>query len=195
MPIFSNKLSNLISSFAYENFIINGNFKDTTNYSSSGALMSTSNNTMTVTGTGSISTPVIFQSYSADLLIKNDKWFQMVQARVTNDQATNMLMRISDGVTSYSAIISSPIINQWYLLSQVATITTTTPTLFQPQIRHSYATSAIANGKSMEIKEFFMINLTTLYGAGNEPSAADCANIFKFVDGNTQPNFSKQIAT
>jgi hypothetical protein len=53
-------------------------------------------------------------------------------------------------------------------------------------IRQSYADAATATGKVMEVDGNYgvtAINLTDTYGAGNEPTASDCAKIFSYFDG------------
>ena len=80
------------------------------------------------------------------------------------------------------AIQSSPTENQWYELSGVYTALLDIVDL-RVRLRHEYADNATANGKILQCEYAFAINLTSIYGAGNEPTEADCAKIFSYFDG------------
>lgn len=180
------KFSDAISSFSYSNILLNGNFNSTTNWNATNSSNTASNNILSNTGSGAGSSPFAFQNLT---ITNGRKYFMTATARVTN--ANSSAISIGTSVNATMNSISSPTQNTWYTLSAVFTGTTDT----YIRIRHTYSSPANSNGMVLQVQNFLAIDLTALYGAGNEPSVTDCAILFKFVDGNSQPNFSKQIVT
>lgn len=199
MPIFTNKLSGKFFSFSYKNDISNPDFSNgTTSWSASASTINVSDNVLTNTGTGSAIDPRIFQPPSITYS-SGKKLYVSALVLVTNSVCSSLSIRItSSGMSTVSAAsISNPVQDVKYTLSGVGTLGSggTLGNALSFLVRQAYADSATANGKIMKVEKVMLIDLTSLYGAGNEPSAADCASIFRFVDGNSQPNFSTQIVT
>lgn len=195
MPIKNNKLSEQLMTFTYKNIVKNGNFINTADWTARNCTTSALNNTLFVTGDGTLTTPLVAQTI-VPVIAANKKYYIECIAKVTNSVSTAIRIRCTAtaGTSISVSTVAAPMQDVEYKLSGIMTITNQTGAL-EMQVVHYYATSDAANNKVLEIKRIFSIDLTDLYGSGNEPSATDCANIFKFVDGNTQPNFSKQIAT
>lgn len=188
-----------IISFAYSNIVLNGNFSSgTTNWNVLNSSLSTGDAKLLVTGNGTSATAQAFQTSNIPST-QGKKIFFSCKAMVTNSNCTSIIffVRDSNGTNYTNGVVvkNNPVINEIYTLNGVATIQSGLTGTIQIWTYHSYTTAANSNGKVMEFMDALTVDLTTLYGAGNEPSAANCANIFRFVDGTTQPNFSKQIAT
>lgn len=190
--------SKLLNTFVYSNAITNGNFNSgSTGWSATSATISASNNILTVTATGAGASPYALTT-STLAVSSGKKIFIAAKMLVTNSSCNSLDINAigSTGGTLTSVVIKTlPTINQQYIISGVLTTPADFSGNYRVRFYQKYADAATANGKVMQLQEAFIIDLTSLYGTGNEPSAADCANIFRFVDGTTQPNFSKQIAT
>jgi hypothetical protein len=164
----------------YVNLVKNGNFADgTTNWSSFYSTLSATNNVLSIIGTGAGNPVYAYQSHNVHLIKQSDKIYIKSYARVTNTDANSIRMYIYDGTTSYYVTQLSPVQNLWYKLTGLVTITTATPTNFSNYFSHSYANAATSNGKVMEVKNVMTINLTNLFGAGNEPTLEEADLMFE----------------
>jgi hypothetical protein len=131
-----------------------------------------SNGVLSDTGDGSYPYPYARQTVPS-FAWSNQKLYYMLEFRVTNANCSQLHLRLNGtggANTSFSGI-NNPVANQWYQAKGVATKTVQTGNLLV-QIQHVYADSATANGKVMEVKNLKVVNLTQLFGAGNEPTLA-----------------------
>jgi len=170
----------------YVNLIENGNFANgTTNWSPlPSSSLSATNNTLTITGIGSYTSSTCYQQHNLDLIKQNDKIYIKSYARVTNADCTALSIYFYDGSLSYTTTQELPTQNTWYSLSIIGNITTATPTLFRTYLRHNYVDIATQNGKVMEVQNVMTINLTNLFGAGNEPTLEEADLMFEnWFDG------------
>lgn len=188
-------LSNILDSFKYTNQTINGNFVDNSDWVLTGATGSVVNNTYTVNGNGTSASPRIQQTTS--LAYANNKVIYVTaKMKVTNaDCASLMIAVYATGMATKTVSIATPTNGTEYTVSGVITCTAGGSGNLGMQTQHNYVDAGTANGKTMTVREVMMIDLTSLFGAGNEPSKADCDNIFRFTASTTQPNFSKTILT
>jgi prepilin-type N-terminal cleavage/methylation domain-containing protein len=159
-----------------KNLVSNGDFSSgTASWTGYYAGVTASGNTATVTGNGAASTPyVAFSSLGNWALGK--KVYSLAQMRVTNSSCTSLsLSNYASGMspnTIFATSVSNPTINSWYTLSGVTTLASGGVSTYNIQLGDAYADAATANGKSMEIKYVLAIDLTTVFGAGNEPTKA-----------------------
>lgn len=194
MLLNKNLISNSLKSFVYENKFLNPTFVSTSNWANSASTLSALNNILYITAIGTTAGPAAIQSNVLSYA-SGKKIFIQAKMKVTNSSCTSQqFLAVSTGMTTLTVTFSNPINGTEYIRSSIFTLGAGGSGNVEFRLRHNYADAATANGKVMEVREALVIDLTTLYGAGNEPSAADCANIFSFVDGTKQPNFSKQIA-
>jgi hypothetical protein len=143
------------------NLITNGDFSNgTTGWSANNSTISTSANTLINTGNGSSQFP---RTNGGSIFANNQTYYVRMRARVTNSDAVEMF--IGHGPSAI-ARITVPIINQWYQVTGVVS----NPSNAELRIYHSYADSATANGKVMEVQYVSVINLTQIFGTGNEPT-------------------------
>jgi hypothetical protein len=173
------------------NLVNNGNFANgTTGWSPWSCTLTAANNILSATSDGSNSALSIAQNTSL-VLSSGKKIYIKVNVKVTSSGAgviqllgygTNPLSVID---SSNGYIITNPIENTWYPLSSILTVFAQTVNL-RYYVNTGWATSAIANGKSIQMQQACSIDLTELFGAGNEPSKAQCDVIFKeWFDGSS----------
>lgn len=164
------------------NLVTNGNFANgTTGWSASGATNTVANNTLTNTASGVAVSGFLYGTAFAPAI--GDKLYLRSKQKVTNTNSILMRLYVYDGTASIVAQDQvNPTINTQYLMSGV--ITTTRLSSHNLYMFHQYVDAATANGKVMEVQEVMLINLATLFGAGNEPTAAWCdANFPLWFDG------------
>lgn len=155
------------------NLISNGNFADTTGWASGNANLTAADNVLSITGTGASASPEANQNTNLDCA-ENKIIYAKCLARVTNAVSSAMRIVIF-GTTGGAALLTaqtSPVQNTWYTLSGNLTLTAAFTGKVQPDVYSMYADAATANGKVLQVKKFILLDLTSIFGAGLEPSAA-----------------------
>lgn len=158
------------------NMLTNSDYTNgTTGWYGDFGTVSASSNTLTATANGSGSYLVSGQNCS-NCAVAGNKIYGAIKQRVTNSSANSIGIMISDPDSNkYPIIYNAPTMNNWYSGGGVVTLTKSGSISFKPfQI---YSSSAIASGKVMEQQYAMMIDLTSTFGAGNEPSSAQIATI------------------
>lgn len=192
-------ISKNLKSFSYETSLLNADFLVSTNWTPTNSALSVANNTLSITGNGTGVSPRVRQITEIPYAINKYVYFSG-KFRVTNNNCTKIEAFMLDGssVQSVGSIytINSPTQDAWYSFGFVGYGTNASGSgNINVWIRSTYADAATSNGKVLELKDPMAIDITTLFGAGSEPSAADCANIFKFVSDRKTPSFSNVLAT
>jgi len=174
-------LQGILKGRSWQNAVANGDFRNgTTGWSPYDSTLTATNGVLSITGDG-VSASARARQVTPTVNIKNGSSVYMsAKARVTNNLCTQMML-ILDGTIDKSKTIATPIQNQWYTLNAITISTADENYVVTP--RHYYADAATANGKVMEVQQVQVIDLTTLYGAGNEPDLATCDKIFNYIDG------------
>ncbi|MDF2596462.1 MAG: hypothetical protein K0R69_2803 [Clostridia bacterium] len=155
------------------NSIKNGDFNNGTTYwGTISATLSVTNNVLSIIGNGTGA--LVAVTYDARTLANGYKEYHRAEARVTNAVSSRLRMRLYSG--TLDADVLNPIQNQWYDLSTIVTGTagTAAGAYYKTEFNSNYADAAAANGKGMEVKDVIAINLTALFGAGNEPTKEQC---------------------
>ena len=133
--------------------IYNGNFSDgVTGWYGGASSVSVTNEILSSTGTGAQNFPRINQ----DVLITGLDYYITARIRVTNSDCQSIRVMDANGGLSFTQ--NNPVINQWYILSDVGIAMSDLI-----QIRHTYVDAATANGKVMEVDYVMAIN------PGNSP--------------------------
>ena len=163
-----------------QNLVANGDFRNgTTGWIISSSDATVSNNTLSCTGSGTASFPSIGKitnlicQLGVKVLIK-------VKFKVTNPDCKMVDIKII-GTNGGEALIQSaltPTQNKEYVFAGITTISSIFKGNLRFQIFHVYQDAATANGKTMEVREVAVINLTATFGAGNEPDLATCDAMF-----------------
>ena len=161
------------------NLVTNGDFSNgTTGWTALNSTISASGNVLTITGNGLGTTPRSGSSIGTFASGKNV--YFILNARSRNANAQNLYFSVKktsvSGATLSEIIVSSPVVDQWYPVSFVAK-TNDSSTLYTTSIA-LYGSVALANGSSHEIKYVSSVDLTTLFGAGNEPTKEQMDWIF-----------------
>ena len=174
-----------IVSFESTNLITNGNFANgTTGWNASGANVASADNILSSTGNGTVSTFYVVKNTQ---LSGTKIMYYRAKARVTNDMSTALKLYYFGGGAVGGTIknILNPVKDVWYDLSGVVSATYSVGN--NMSIQNSYVDSATSNGKVAQIREVLAIDLTATFGAGNEPTQAQCDLMFAiWKDGKFQ---------
>ena len=166
------------------NIVQGGNFPSTSGWSSVNATLSINNNILSVIGDGVSRYPTL-KRFDTNSLIAGRKYYVKTKCKVTNSSCLSINLWLYDGVSLY--VVSNPINGNIYTLSGVGVASITTTNLLT--IEHKYVDATTANGKVMEVQQVLAIDLTSLFGAGNEPTAQQCDEMFKYwFDGSIRMN-------
>jgi type IV pilus assembly protein PilA len=136
-----------------------------------GTTVTSNNGIMTVTGNGSVVYPQTSISMGSGKVGPSQKMYIRVKARATNSLALSISIMINQTVTTSQAMKNPLVMNEWYDVSKIVTLNASTGTGNANFYLHTnYSTIEQAAGNSLEYDYVYVINLTYLYGAGNEPT-------------------------
>lgn len=146
------------------NLITNGNFTSTDGWTTAGGTLNASANVLTATASGGFA----FQRFQKNVSLTNGhKFYARIKYRVTNSNCVRIYFgQTLSGTTTELGSLSNPTINTWYNRSVAFTGNGAT----EFRLYHAYADTATANGKVMESQYVAILDLTTIFGAGNEPT-------------------------
>lgn len=99
----------------------------------------------------------------------NEVIYATVRFRVTNADARLIYNRSGSGSNSNITLINNPIANQWYVTSGTVTKVSNDTVI---DIYHQYVDASTALNKVMEVDYVVYLSLTSIFGAGNEPTAS-----------------------
>ncbi len=160
----------------FYNLIINHDFSNnTSNWTRRYSNIVINNKIYYNTADGSKERADFYQATSIPIRI-NDVYYTYARVRVTNTVSSFIRVLLADDVTWQDGILrfDNPVKDQWYDVSFLKSFSTVSGN-FRLFIQHYYANEATANGKVMEVDGnygVYLLNLTAMYGAGNEPSKA-----------------------
>lgn len=187
-------ISNIIykqTTAPFANLVTNGDFgAGITGWGTGASSNATNDNTLVNTGDGGHMGP-----YAASPLItplSAQKMYVKARMRIRNSGASFLRISYADGGTKTMAMLSSPQINEWYDLSGVQPMTSTTGN-FYIYLYHWYVDAAYALNKVMEVQNVIVLNLTSIYGAGNEPTKDQMDNNLNKVWIDTTTNTPKRF--
>lgn len=167
----------------YQNHIMNGNYENGINlWNGVNAAISVSNGVLSVVGNGGSTLPLA-SNVSSPCVI-NNKYYVISELRVTNSVAQDIRLCIdgTTGGTEQISAINNPIQNIWYLISAILTSQADFTGTLDLKIRHGYIDKPTSNGKILEIKRVGLLNLTSVFGVGKEPSKEWCnINIAPYI--------------
>ena len=155
------------------NKIVNGNFVNATQWGNVASTLAALDNTLSVTATGTAASARVYQVSSIATAV-GKKVFVKAKVRVTNALckkieiwATNPTLT----VTHLMTVKVNPELNKWYDVSQILTIPNTFPENVYIQFVQTYADSATANGKVMQLQKVLVLDLSVSYDSGYEPES------------------------
>jgi hypothetical protein len=154
--------------------VSNGNFALGTNgWTPVLSTHAVANNTLTNTSTTTGSDLPLPYSAATYNFVSGRRYYLRALMRVTNSNCTSVRM-----VTNSNDLIAeqvNPVANQWYVVSNVGVSGSNN----QLRARHIYPDVSTANGKVMQVQNVVALDLTEIFGAGNEPTK-------EFMDTNYQ---------
>lgn len=177
-------LQTINATYTYNNVVTNGDFSNgITGWASGYGSLTVSNNIATITANGSLNAERLYQQTSLPYA-SGKKIYLRTIANVTNSVCTSLKHIITDssGLNAINGTtLNTPNANQDYTISSLITLTTNSTTI-RCILDAYYADATVANGKVMQVKQVMVVDLTALYGAGNEPtSLAWCDANLPFV--------------
>ena len=161
------------ASAPFSNLLTNGDFSSgITNWVAAGSTHSVSNKIMTNISTGIINAGQEWNNTALTYTVGNIVYASAMM--LPPAESTAIRLQLEGGQVEQIKWQTS-IPGVWQKISGVLT---TTKTLTGPRLwlAHIYPNAATATGKSCNISEVVFLNLTSLYGAGNEPTAAQMDN-------------------
>jgi hypothetical protein len=165
--------------YSYSNFITDGNFTDAANWDKANGTLSCSNNIAIITGDG---TSLASRLKQVQAITTGTVYYLRATVNVTNSVSTQIILSWYNGAATQTVYtLTTPSINKLYTISGVITATNTDAAAYV-QVVQVYADAGTANGKVLNVREFIAINLTSLFGAGAEPSVSACDGLFNFTD-------------
>ncbi len=197
-------LSDLISTnmdVAIPNLITNGNFASgTTGWLTTYGSVTALNNILTVTGVSSFKMAFVGNTLTNSMFSVGNKVYIRSKVRSTNADCVKFavglnITRDGSSILSSEKVVNTPMQNQWYAFSGIYTVTTEK---LSPAFRifHEYIDAATANGKAIEVDGIYgvnCINLSEVFGVGNEPTVTEMDAIVGLVpnqwwNGTLTPN-------
>ena len=156
------------------NLVKNGDFSQgTTGWTAGSTVNSVANNTLTSTGLGTSATCYARQSSLIPVTL-NDVWYIKSRQRVLNSFCGSLILQLANN-SMFQVLtvgVTSPIKDQWYDISERLKLTNanTNGTAGSLLLLHVYGSPTDANGAQMEVQKVQAVNLTKIFGAGNEPT-------------------------
>jgi hypothetical protein len=166
------------------NVVPNGNFDSVAGWSTQAATISVANNVASCTGNGLAIYPQIF-TYTPLQYVTGHKLYVRSKVRVTNDNAYALYYMVyAAGVTTLKPTIAlHPAKDNWYHNGVVVTASDgASADKYRLYICHEYASAEASNSAVMEVQKVIMLDLTEIFGAGNEPDAATMDAILDLHD-------------
>jgi hypothetical protein len=169
----------------YTNLNTNGDMDSTAGYAGINSSLSANNNILTITGNGSGNSPsavytnmavkagdVMYCSAKFKPLSSPSQILAFAQFENSNNAAIS-----NEGIS----VIVSPTVNTEYTLSGKITAPASTAK-FNLWLQNIYSDASSANGANLQVREALCVNLTEIFGAGNEPSVEWCNSNLQFVE-------------
>jgi hypothetical protein len=156
------------------NNVTNSSFVNTTGWTPTNATDGVLNGEYLLTGNGSATQPSAVGTTS--ITIGTQKIYVKVKA-ISTDAACNKILVQAKGSTSGAAAttvssVDNPVVGASNILQFVLTMPGTLTGQLQIYANHRYVDAGTSNNKTLKISEVMAIDLTAIFGAGREPTAA-----------------------
>ncbi|MDT2848755.1 hypothetical protein P7H60_06235 [Vagococcus carniphilus] len=167
------------------NILRNSNFSDRTEWIQANCISATNSNTIRITGNGTMYIPRIYQD--SDIKINSGE-----KIYVSSLFSTPFIEILRMGIMVYgknstsetsSILMDNVSINKKYLISDVLSVPQNTNGTLMFQLRSEYTNKELSNEKYVEVSKAMCINLTTVFGKGNEPTKEQMDSIIQGIDG------------
>lgn len=155
------------------NIINNGGFVGVVNWSGNNTEMAAAGNVLTATGSGG---GAVVYVYQVKAFVSGHKYYMRAKAGISDAVCLSLIL----GTNLQNAqSVATPVNGTVYTLSNVLTMGADNLV----RVYGSYADAATQNAKVMTVKEVLCIDLTDLFGAGKEPTTAQCDMFINWFDG------------
>lgn len=154
----------------------------TAGWTANNASLGANAGTLTVTGNGAHAQPLT-DHITTWKLVAGRKIYLRAYMNLSNSAAQKMVIYARDSATAttFADLIltqNTPVQDQWYLLSGIGTVPQNVTGNLWIRAYHQYADATTASGKVLELRAPIAVDLTAIFGAGNEPTKEWCdANI------------------
>jgi len=165
------------------NLVTNGDFSNgATGWSAMYCALSVSNNILTATGDGANSG---LSTYALTTIpsVEGKKVFMRARVKVTNEVCDNIVLLATPNISGSSVTVAykaTPSKDAEYFLTGILTVPSGWSGDLRFRVQSSYADAATANGKVMKVQCALAIDLTSAFGSGNEPTAAQMDALLSF---------------
>ena len=178
--------------FKATNYSVNGDLSNgTTGWTGGAGTISSANNILTFTANGTQAFTNYALNTSTLTSAIGKKVYATVQVRVTNSVCESIVLNIKDSVSNVACTIENPIMNQWYTVSGLVTMSGTGN--IDIYIYETYIDEATANGKIMEVKYLSILDVTEIFKVGNEPLAVELDKLMSYFTNSYINGFTDTI--
>jgi lysophospholipase L1-like esterase len=178
--------------FKATNYSINGDLSNgTTGWTGGAGTISSANNILTFTANGTQAFTNYALNDSTLTSAIGKKVYATVQVRVTNSVCQSIVLNIRDSVSNVARTIENPIMNQWYTVSGLVTMSGTG--IISVYVYETYADETTANGKVMEVKYLSVLDATEIFKVGNEPSTTELDKLMSYFTNSYISGFTDTI--
>ena len=147
------------------NMVTNGDFSNgTTGWVGVSATNSVTNKILTNTSGGTWALGCV---YRAVPYVGTNRYYARAEVRADSVGCDDIRLTNRTNTTNIYKTITAPVQNVWYTISGVLTNDASSNGI---RLYHNYSTPALALGKAMSVKNVLVLDLTTIFGAGNEPT-------------------------
>ncbi|EPH65616.1 hypothetical protein D932_00581 [Enterococcus casseliflavus 14-MB-W-14] len=129
--------------------------------------------TLRVTGTGTAENPMVYQNLDALDIKKDHTYYFCSMVNVSNSDCKEIRTEFCNNTFP----VYNPVSNQIYRLDGVQKLISETYRSFN--LRHIYADASSASGKEMIVGKPIVVDLTVIFGVGNEPTLEECRWLFE----------------
>jgi hypothetical protein len=146
----------------YWNRVINSNFVDISNWTGVGATLTATNNVLTISGNGTITSPKVEQVINVDF-VPNKKIFIRCKLKSKSSSCINAYMQVSGSSTAGTVQKinqNAPYFDKEYIIYGLVTLPSNGAGKVKLSIGHDYADATTSNNKSIEIKEVLLLDLS-----------------------------------
>ena len=162
-----------------KNGLNNPDFADNTGWIAGGGSMTVANNVVTINSNSTSFDPRVQQLATNVPYGNGHKIYVAGKIRPTSSNVKAFrVFATATGMTNVYNTIGNPILNEWDSVSTV--ITLGGGGSGNLGLWFTFNQTALANEKVGDLKEVFAINLTDVFGAGNEPSKEKIDNILSY---------------
>ena len=176
---FESRLKNtteVMSGMPATNLIMNSDFiYGTQGWSGEFSNISVDKNTLINVGSGNTIYPLISND-TLKSVISGHKIYLSAYIRVKNSICVKIRLNCvgSTGGTSVSpSVVTAPENSKWYRLSGILNTPSDFTGSYKVRLIHDYSSNVNATGAIMEVQSVLALDLTEIFGAGNEPSATE----------------------